>query len=180
MGYSFAQIEDALKQYQGQVGKPFQFLHCWYVLRQHKKWQDWVSGKVEDPRPVKESRTSCSADQDTSGDPDSVRPMGRDAAKKRRNEAGGSSSSSACLEVLQRMAMNRELKNQSEAAWAEEHREMQREKLALQREQTALHREQINLTKFEHEQRIMLMDLDKYSGWVREYFLRLQEDIINK
>jgi len=132
----FSQIEDALKQYQGQVGKQFQFLHCWYVLRQHKKWQDWVLGKVEDSRPVKESRTSCSAEQDTSGEADSVRPMGRDAAKKRRSENAGSSSSSACLEVLQRMSMNREVKNQQEAARAEKQMQMQERQLQLQEKQT--------------------------------------------
>ena len=172
------QIEDALKQFLGQQGKQFQFLHCWYVLRNTRKWQDWISGKGEDTIASTEPAGSASGDNVDSDPSQPGRPIGRDATKKHRNDQGGSSSSSACLEIFQKMAMNREMKTQQEAVWAAEQKVARDRQLALQEEQTRIQRDQWNWTKFQDENKIMLMDLTNCTDVAKEYFIGLQHEIL--
>ena len=183
--HTFLQIEDALEQFLGQQGKPFLFLHCWYVLRNTRKWQDWISGKGEDTIASTEPAGSASGDQVDSPPSQPGRPIGRDAAKKCRNDQGGSSSSSGCLEIFQKMAMNREMKTQQDAVWAAEQKEARDRQLALQeeqniiqREQTRISREQWEWTKFQDENKIMLMDLTNCTDVAKEYFIGLQHEIL--
>ncbi|OEL20692.1 hypothetical protein BAE44_0018289 [Dichanthelium oligosanthes] len=108
-------LSNAMWVFEAVEGHQFNFLHCWVILRNERKWEDKMNG-------VKEGRTrsrmpadpSASAKGTDSEAPDSAaRPMGRDAAKKRRSMQQGSESSSAYLEVLQRMTVSREVMNQA-------------------------------------------------------------------
>lgn len=181
-------IEDAVQQFRGLLGKPFQFLHCWQVLRNMRKWEDWVSGKKDDSTPnIEEGETErgsqgqAERDEEAySGAAEIRRPIGRDRAKKRRSEGGQSSSSSACLELFERMAKNRELKHQQETVWAENSKNAQDRQLAVMEEHARMQREQLDFTRFLEENKIMLMDLGNCSEIARGYFLEIQQEIADK
>ena len=107
------------------------------------------------------------------GAADIPRPIGRDAAKKRRSQGGPASSESTCLELFEKMAKNREMKQQQLLY-------VQERQLALQEEHTKIAREQWDWTKVKEENQIMLMDLSACSDYAREYFLSLQKEILDK
>jgi hypothetical protein len=93
-----------------------------------------------------------------------VWPMGRDKAKRQWSQGGISSSSTACLEVLQKISMDR-------SAYEEHSKELlshANRKLASQERLAATQ-------EFEQEQRIMSIDVGKVVPWQRDYYLRLQQ-----
>jgi hypothetical protein len=186
------QIEDALQLFLGQVGKPFQFMHCWTVLRNTRKWEDWIATKGADSAGDREAPNAEEGQEFHAGAGELCRPIGRDKAKKTRHSEGKQSSeSSACIELFQQMAKNKELKNQQEAMWASEYKQVQerqlalkeestRRQLALQEEQTRIQREQLEYQRLEHDSKIMMMDLSSFSDVAREYFLGMQREILEK
>ncbi|OEL38669.1 hypothetical protein BAE44_0000313 [Dichanthelium oligosanthes] len=85
------------------VGKSFQFMHCWHILRHQKKWQYWVQGKSDEPLLMGVGGSASNDNIGNVANPESGQPIGRDSAKKQRSsEQVTSSDSSACLEVLQK------------------------------------------------------------------------------
>jgi len=85
------------------------------------------------------------------------------------------------------MAMNREIKNQQEASWAVEQKVTRDKQLVLQdkqtriqEEQTKIQRAQLKLSKLQEENKIMLMDLSNCTDVAKEYFLGLQNEIIER
>ena len=99
----FVQVKDAIQMYEGIIGTTFKFIHCWYILRNEMKWNEWLasmSASNEGPhvQPAEENL-------DPTLPPRIARPVGTDKAKKACSSTA--SSSSACLEVLQKMSMDR-------------------------------------------------------------------------
>jgi len=48
----FVQVKDAIQMYEGIIGTTFKFIHCWYILRNEMKWNEWLasmSASNEDP-----------------------------------------------------------------------------------------------------------------------------------
>jgi hypothetical protein len=106
--------------------------------------------------------------------------MGRDKAKRLRRAAPESSSSSAFLEVLQKMSNDR-------SAFEERQEEHSRElvsradrKLAAQERLAAAQERLAAAQEFEQEQRIMSIDIDKVVPWQRDYYMTLQQKIMQK
>jgi len=101
------------------------------------------------------------------------RPLGRDASKKRRSQGGPVSASSSCIELFERMAKSREMKQQQVM-------HVQERQLELQEEYTKMLREQWDWSRTKEENQIMLMDLDACSDAARQYFSILQQEILQK
>lgn len=170
------QIKDAVQMYEGIVGTSFKFLHCWYLLRNEMKWNEWLA-----------SLSACNeeslvqpieANIDATLSPRIARPVGRDKAKKARSIT--SSSSSACLEVLQKMSMDRSAyEERVEAASKEEAKDiacrsdrklaLQEEQISIQKAQVQIQQEMLQFQKEDREERVMNMDVEKMTPWVREY-----------
>lgn len=184
-------------------------MHCWQVLRNTRKWEDWLESKVDECIPEAEGAEGDGGDEADSGRPandyasdgdaafatatagDVVggaaratailndddykipRLIGRDAAKKRRSNGAPPSAFSSCLELFEKMAKNREIKQQQVLY-------VQERQLALQEEQTKIQREQWDWTKLKEENQIMLMNLDSCSSPARQYFMSLQKEILEK
>ena len=110
------QVKDALQMYEGIVESTFKFIHCWYMLRNEMKWNEWLASmSASNGEPSTEPAT---ANADATLPPRIDRPNGRDRAKKPRTS---STASSACLEVLQKMSMDRNAyEERVEAATKEE------------------------------------------------------------
>ncbi|OEL20875.1 hypothetical protein BAE44_0018107 [Dichanthelium oligosanthes] len=66
---AYLNIEDALKEFKALVGKSFQFMHRWHILRHQKKWQDWVQGKPDEPLLVGEGGSACKDSIGNAGTP---------------------------------------------------------------------------------------------------------------
>jgi len=167
------QVKDALQMYEGIVGTTFKFIHCWFILRNEMKWNEWLattSASNEEPavQPVEEN-------VDPTLPPRIDRPNGRDNAKKARNST--SSSSSACFEVLQKMSMDRSAyEERVQAASEEEAKEIasrserklaiQEEQLQIQKAQVEVQKEMLQLQKEDREERIMTMGVEKMQSKV--------------
>jgi hypothetical protein len=167
-------------------------MHCWTVLRNTRKWEDWIATKGADSAGDREALNAEEGQEFHAVAGELCRPIGRDKAKKtRRSEGKQSSESSACIELFQQIAKNKELRNQQEAMWASEYKQVQerqlalkeestRRQLALQEEQTRIQREQLEYQRMEHDSKIMMMDLSSFSDVAREYFLGKQREILEK
>jgi hypothetical protein len=172
------QLKDALQMFQDLVGYSFPYYHCWLILRREKKWCDWLDSlTVKD----KDNKVSCEeAAPKLAPTSTEERPMGRERAKKLKRAAFESASSTACLEVLQKMSNDR-------SAFEERQEELSRElvsradrKLAAQERLAAAQERLAAAQEFEQEQRIMSIDIDKVVPWQRDYYLTLQQKIMQK
>ncbi|KAG2659249.1 hypothetical protein PVAP13_1KG262015 [Panicum virgatum] len=166
-------VKDALQMYEGIVGTTFKFIHCWFILRNEMKWNEWLattSASNEEPavQPVEEN-------VDPTLPPRIDRPNGRDNAKKARNST--SSSSAACFEVLQKMSMDRSAYEEwVQTASEEEAKEIasrserkltiQEEQLQIQKAQVEVQKEMLQLQKEDREERIMTMGVEKMQSKV--------------
>lgn len=176
------QIKDALQMFEGIVGSQFKFLHCWLIMRNEVKWNASLAAASE-PNDAPSAQAG-----DTSNDtlpPTIPRPIGRDRAKKQRsNSTSSNSNSSACLEVLQKMHVDRAAHAERiEMAAKEESREIASRadrKLRMLERQMKIQEEMLQLQKDDREERVMNMDVDKLLPWVRDYYINKQKEIAAK
>ena len=97
--YKF-QIDDVVKMYE--KSEPFQFMHCWKMLRNEPKWNDKLL-ELSTPSTSKLAATMGSNAQQGPDDNAQVkRPEGRDTAKRWWSRED-TASSSATVEVLQQI-----------------------------------------------------------------------------
>jgi hypothetical protein len=90
-----------------------------------------------------------------------VQPIGRDKAKRQQSQGSISSSSTACLEVLQKISMDRSAHEERQEEHSRELLSHADRKLAAQ-ERLAGAQERLAVTQeFEQEQHIMSIDVDK-------------------
>jgi hypothetical protein len=165
------QVKDALQMFQDLVGYSFPYYHCWLMLRNEKKWCDWlatVTGKDNASKVSGEEAAPKFAP--TSAE---ERPMGRDKAKKLKRATSESASSTACLEVLQKMSNDR-------SAFEVRQEELSRELVSRADRKLAAQERLAAAQEFEQEQRIMSIDIDKVVPWQRDYYLSLQQKIMQK
>ncbi|OEL36589.1 hypothetical protein BAE44_0002391, partial [Dichanthelium oligosanthes] len=150
-----------MRVFQEVVGHQFNFLHCWLILRNERKWEDKLKGvKEERSRSRMPADPSASAQGTDSEAPDSAaRPIGWDAAKKR------------------------EAINQAQASNVEMMLDVEAKKLATKMENNVLQREEIevqrNLLQYKmsrgsqddqwSEEKIMSLDLTHYTPLQRQY-----------
>ncbi|KAG2592312.1 hypothetical protein PVAP13_5NG550600 [Panicum virgatum] len=176
-------VKDALQMYEGIVESTFKFIHCWYMLRNEMKWNEWLASMSASNG--EQSTELAKASTDATLPPRIDRPNGRDRAKKPRTS---STASSACLEVLQKMPMDRNAYEvRVEAATKEEAKDiasrsdrklaLQEEQLQVQKDQVQIQRELLELQKADREERVMSMDLEKLSPWVQDYYINKQKQI---
>jgi len=89
---NYNQLQDAKRLYQETVKKPFRFEHCWDILRNAPKWQNFTKEK----QPRSSTATSAvdiaanvkNALAGAGGGDAGTRPPGRKAEKKRKREGG--------------------------------------------------------------------------------------------
>jgi hypothetical protein len=94
-------VKDALQMYKGIVGCQFKFVHCWFMLQNEAKWNNWLAS-LSSPSNAKEVRP-------TNATKDEMLPhkIDRHRAKKQWSSSNSSNSNSTtCLEVLQKMQVN--------------------------------------------------------------------------
>jgi hypothetical protein len=174
------QVKDALQMFQDLVGYSFPYYHCWLILRREKKWCDWLASlTVKDKQskdPVEEAAPKLAP---TSTE---ERPMGRNRAKKMKRAASesASASSTACLEVLQKMSNDRSLFEERQEELSRELVSRADRKLAAQERLAAAQERLAAAQEFEQEQRIMSIDIEKVVPWQRDYYLKLQQKIMQK
>ncbi|KAJ1274675.1 hypothetical protein BS78_05G080000, partial [Paspalum vaginatum] len=181
-------INGACEMYASNRRKDFPFMRCWQLRRGTRKWQDWVAvhaAKRSSKRASNEMTQSADDISDSESPQEIPRPIGRDAAKKRHGSAAPTSSDSGALSLFERIAHNRELKHQREIEWAVDNKAVnerqlesqqqkvnnQCEQMRIQQEQMRIQREQWDWTRFQDENKIMLMDLNSCSEKAKEYFL---------
>jgi hypothetical protein len=192
------QLGDAMRVFEGVAGHPFNFLHCWMILRGERKWEDKLKGVEEGQK--KKSRmpadpSSTAQGTDSEGPDSASRPMGRDAAKKRRSmQQSGSETSTACLAVLQQMTTTREAGNQAQAANVETFLDVEAKKLAAKLENNSLQKAAIevqqNLLAFKmsrgspddqwSDEKIMSLNMTQYTPLQRQYWEERQMEVMNR
>jgi len=114
--------------------EPFQFLHCWKILRDQAKWNDKLlelnnnGGKNNEDNVAKPGCEGELPYENNVRD----KPEGRDTAKRRSRRKSESSSSTA-FEVLQRIHDNREKSQLKKEEQLQQILNRKDEKLNLQR-----------------------------------------------
>jgi hypothetical protein len=175
--------------------EPFQFMHCWKILRNESKWND----KLLEINNNSAGTGGGSSQGNAEGGNDNsmpARPDGRDSAKRKR--VADASSSSTTVDVLQRIHDNREKCQQKEdeqmvqiLTWKDEKLSLQREYLELkkkQREENLILRKQEadNVAKqaeaqlLTAEAAIMAVDIDKVAPHLKNYYLGMKHQIMER
>ena len=169
----WVQIKDAIKFYEQK--KPWHFAHCWEILRDEPKWNDYMLQCSKSKQTEKDNQATQPLDTPpapipTAGAP-IERPEGRDSVKKRRTSVEESSSSVA-VEMFAKIEQgNKKLELQ---------REISRDKKEISREQIKLQRDIMETTRFQTEAQIMFTDLNSWHPAVRFWITKKQRDILIK
>jgi hypothetical protein len=156
-------VKDVLQMYKGIVASQFKFLHYWFMLRNEAKMNNWLAS-MSSPKNSEEVGSAEPTKHETLP-PKIARPMGRDNAKKQWSSSN--SSNSPCLEVLQKMQVDRTAyEERVEAASKDEVKENTSRadrKLNLIEQQVKIQQEMLQLQKVEQEHHFMTVDVDKMS-----------------
>ena len=182
--------------------EPFQFMHCWKILRNESKWNDKVlelnsnsAGTGGEGSSQANTAPTAVADE---GNENSIpaRPAGRDSTKRKR--VADASSSSTAVDVFQRIHDNREKCQQKEDEQMVQILTRKDEKLSLQREYLDLKKQQreenLILRKQEAhnvakqakaqlltaEAAIMAIDIDKVAPHLKNYYIGMQRLIMER
>ena len=129
------QINDAIRMYE--EIEPWQFHHCWVILRGEPKWHVKMAEcntgqRVNRKHSLKGSEIDINSMQTDSALPE--RPEGRDSAKKRSRVMTDTSSSSTDVEMLQKMNERGEKNDDKEDQLRQEMFQMEREARAAEAE----------------------------------------------
>jgi hypothetical protein len=79
------QVKDALQMFQDLVGYSFPYCQCWLILRNEKKWCDWLASLSIKDKDTKVSGGEAAPKLAPTSTEE--RPMGRDRAKKLKRVA---------------------------------------------------------------------------------------------
>ena len=202
------QIDDAAKLYEDTESWTFE--HCWNILRHEPKWNDKMieidtvgtGTRVNQRVPVDAAAEPMPGENADN----TARPEGRDNAKKRKARAcAQDSQSSAAIEVLSAMNARGQLKDDKEDTQMaqilerkdakiqlqqnliamqredmEKRYEIEKEKLVLNREDLELRKENTKVEMLKAEAHFMGQDLDKLAPHLREYYLTIQREIMER
>lgn len=129
----YDKIKDAIKVYEQK--KPWHFAHCWEILRDEPKWNDYMLECSKSKQTEKDNQATQPLDTPpapipTAGAP-IERPEGRDSVKKRRTSVEESSSSVA-VEMLEKIHVRGQQMDELEAKQKEELIDIERAKFDLQ------------------------------------------------
>jgi hypothetical protein len=133
--------------------EPFQFLHCWKILRDQAKWNNKLLELNNSGGKTNEDNVDGPGCEGQLPSENNVhdRPEGRNSAK-RRNRRESESSSSTAFEVLQRIHDSREKNQLKEEEQLQQILNRKDEKLNLQREVVKLQKDAIELKKQAREE----------------------------
>lgn len=186
--------------YQGFNKTPFQFEHCWNILRHNPKW---VSHSEKD-KPKRRSAVTSSPstpesinlgeedDDSPTSFVDLERPKGRKAEKERRNKRNNHDSVISNLEGVLNVMMERKKKKHDEKNEILERACSQTQELieikikesekATIREEALirLKQKEVELEETKQEMKIMAMDLTCLDSVQQEYFLQLRQEIMER
>ncbi|WVZ54709.1 hypothetical protein U9M48_005467 [Paspalum notatum var. saurae] len=177
-------IDEAVKMFED--SEPWTFMHCWAILKNEAKWSDKM------------------VELNTNGE--LARPEGRDTAKKKRaRPTVDTSVSSTTIEVLQSMNERGQIKNDKEDSQMaqilqrkdakielqqnmialqreemEKRWEIEKEKLSLTREEVEMRKEQTKVELLKAEAHFMGQDLDKLASHLKEYYISIQREIMDR
>ncbi|WVZ83767.1 hypothetical protein U9M48_030872 [Paspalum notatum var. saurae] len=166
-------IKDACDRFKEFKKKDFQFLHCWHVLRGTRKWEDYVEKMLTKRKAYGQGqgkkdaqlrcytyiRSRCTVNIPKNG-----------GIKRTKTEATDP------MDTGHQIFQERQLEIQDREARAKErHYERQAN---IQERQLQVQVEQWEWTKRQDENKIMLMDLHNVSETAKEYFLNMQQDIL--
>jgi hypothetical protein len=116
--------------------------------------------------------------------PKIARPMGRDRAKKQWSSSNSSNSSTTCLNVLQKMQVDRTAyEERVEVASKDEVKENVSRgdrKLNLVEQQIKIQQDMLQLQKVEQECQFIAVDGEKMAPWVWDYYISMQKHISAK
>jgi hypothetical protein len=193
-----AQVKAAKEQWRVKhKGNDFPYMHCWEILREEPKWMAKVFGEEERPSKGKAPAAGSGSAQgsDAPSEEDSGRPIGRDRAKKQRSaEIAATAASSACLEILQDLAVSRKAEMEAQSGNIVDLMDSEAKKVALkerlvrsQEELVSQNRafmqfqmEQAARATVEAEERVMSMDLSNMTAEARAYWKGRQAEVLKK
>jgi hypothetical protein len=200
------QVKDAIRVYE-QI-KPWQFAHCWEIMREEPKWNNYLLECNKPKQPVNKDNQPAPALETPATRAQIERPEGRDSVKKRR-AAVEESSSSVAVEMLQKIHNRGQQLDEQEAKQKEEliaierakfdlqqkallakieqgekkielQREISRDQREVSLEQIKLQRDIMETNRFQTEAQIMFTDLNSFCPSVRFWIAKKQRDILEK
>ncbi|PVH64915.1 hypothetical protein PAHAL_2G383400 [Panicum hallii] len=188
-------INDAVRMYE--ETEPWQFHHCWVILRGEPKWHEKMvecnSGQKVNR---KQSEIEINSLQTDSTFPE--RPEGRDSAKKKARVMADTSSSSTAVEMLQKMHERGEKNDEKEDELRQEMFQMERERLDLQKlnwekkwaawekkwavmeSNAKLRQNEYELNQWNADLIVMSQDLDKLAPPLRAMYEQKQMEIMKR
>ncbi|WVZ62602.1 hypothetical protein U9M48_012333 [Paspalum notatum var. saurae] len=196
-------IDDAQKLFEEK--EPWGFMHCWRILRDEPKWNDWVL-ELNNTQPAHGQQKGSPTPPADGSNVDLERPEGRDKAKKMRTKhMCDTSESSTALDVLQMMNLDRETRMHKQDDQMAEILSRKDEKIKIQKEMLENQKREIEMRQKQHEDSmsatktnqeirimeseaqllnaeagIMSMDLDKLAPHICAYYTGMQKRIMER
>jgi hypothetical protein len=179
------------------LGAPFQFEHCWNVLRHNPKWVDHCAKEKQKKRPAATSSPSepIQLEENDASQAAFVnleRPLGRKSEKARLNKRKSSDSLCANLEgILTDMQEAKKLKSDEkkeilERACSQTEQLIQIRKAevdnakARDQELIQLKQEKIKLERAKQEMEIIMMDISTLTAQQQHYIRQRRLEIIER
>jgi len=146
--------------------EPFQFMHCWKILRYEAKWNDRLLEVNSTPSVRKAAASDPTVRQGANeslvneGANDSLeRPEGRDSAKRRRVKED-SASSHAAVEVLQQIHQRNELTEVKQDAQMQEILTLKGDKMKITQQMFDLQKHEFQVRSKHKEEQLSLTKQD--------------------
>uniref|UniRef100_A0A2N9IL80 No apical meristem-associated C-terminal domain-containing protein n=1 Tax=Fagus sylvatica TaxID=28930 RepID=A0A2N9IL80_FAGSY len=187
----------AKEMFRSLLGAPFQFEHCWNVLRHNPKWVDHCAKEKQKKRPAATSSASepIQLEENDASQAAFVnleRPLGRKSEKARLNKRKSSDSLCANLEgILTDMQEAKKLKSDGkkeilERASSQTEQLIQIRKAevdnakARDQELIQLKQEKIKLERAKQEMEIIMMDISSLTAQQQHYIRQRRLEIIER
>uniref|UniRef100_A0A2N9J5B1 No apical meristem-associated C-terminal domain-containing protein n=1 Tax=Fagus sylvatica TaxID=28930 RepID=A0A2N9J5B1_FAGSY len=187
----------AKEMFRSLLGAPFQFEHCWNVLRHNPKWVDHCAKEKQKKRPAATSSASepIQLEENDASQAAFVnleRPLGRKSEKARLNKRKSSDSLCANLEgILTDMQEAKKLKSDGkkeilERACSQTEQLIQIRKAevdnakARDQELIQLKQEKIKLERAKQEMEIIMMDISSLTAQQQHYIRQRRLEIIER